>query len=251
MRLQNCTWPEVKAYLETSRGILMATGSTEQHGPMGVLGTDSFCAETIAWAVGAETGAMVGPTITVGMSEHHMTFAGSMAVRPSTYVAFIRDCILTLADHGFERFLFVNGHGGNTASLTAAFSEIYGDLRRGHGAAAPDVRLKTLKWFENEAVEALSQELFGHTATGHASAAEVSVAQFADPAANVKSAPLDPQHAPGFDHVWYDSRNFRRRFADGRIDSDPSVASPEAGAKLVETAAAHIAGIYRAFVAEE
>ena len=49
MRLEYATWREVEAYLEKSDGIIIPTGSTEQHGPMGLIGTDAFCAEKIAW----------------------------------------------------------------------------------------------------------------------------------------------------------------------------------------------------------
>ena len=52
MRLQLRTWPEVETYLKTSRGIIMPIGSTEQHGPNGLIGTDAICAEQIAWGVG-------------------------------------------------------------------------------------------------------------------------------------------------------------------------------------------------------
>ena len=45
MQLQMATWPEVEAYLERSRGIILPIGSTEQHGPTGLIGTDAltFC----------------------------------------------------------------------------------------------------------------------------------------------------------------------------------------------------------------
>ena len=33
------------------QGIIMATGSTEQHGPIGLIGTDTICSETIASGV--------------------------------------------------------------------------------------------------------------------------------------------------------------------------------------------------------
>ena len=51
MRLQTATWPEVEAYLEKSKGIIVPIGSTEQHGPNGMLGTDAICPEIIAFGV--------------------------------------------------------------------------------------------------------------------------------------------------------------------------------------------------------
>ncbi len=247
MRLAQSTYVEVGDYLRRSRGIILPTGSVEQHSPMGVMGTDHIDAEIIAWRTGEVASALVGPTITVGISEHHMMFPGSMTLRPSTYIALIRDCVLSLVDHGFERFYVLNGHGGNTATLNAAFAEIYHEVRRTLGAKAPDVRCKTAKWFENEVCEAKALELTGHTARGHASAAEVSVAQYADPA-NRKTAKLEPDYGP-LDHTFYNAVDFRRRFPDGRIESNPSGATPEIGRQLVETAAAFHAEQYQAFLA--
>jgi len=48
MRLQLMTWPEVESYLRRSKGVIVPIGSTEQHGPTGLIGTDSICAETLA-----------------------------------------------------------------------------------------------------------------------------------------------------------------------------------------------------------
>lgn len=248
MRLAQSTYLEVTAYLKRSAGIILPTGSTEQHCPMGVMGTDHIDAEVIAWRAGETANALVGPTITIGISEHHMTFPGSITLRPTTYIALIRDYVLSLIDHGFERFYILNGHGGNTATLNAAFAEIYTDVRRRRGAGAPDIRCKAMKWFENEVCEAKALELTGHTARGHASAAEVSVAQFADPA-NIKSAKLEPEYGP-LDHTFYNAEDFRRRFHDGRIESNPTGASPEIGRQLVETAAKFHADQFQAFLAD-
>jgi hypothetical protein len=46
------SWPDVEAYLERSTGVLVPIGSTEQHGPNGLLGTDAICPETVARLVG-------------------------------------------------------------------------------------------------------------------------------------------------------------------------------------------------------
>ena len=43
MQLQLCTWPEVEAYLKGASGIIIPIGSTEQHGPTGLIGTDAAC----------------------------------------------------------------------------------------------------------------------------------------------------------------------------------------------------------------
>jgi creatinine amidohydrolase len=42
MQLHLSSWPEVQKYLETSKAIVIPIGSTEQHGPNGLLGTDAL-----------------------------------------------------------------------------------------------------------------------------------------------------------------------------------------------------------------
>ena len=42
MRLDQCSWQEVDAYLKERSALLVPVGSTEQHGPMGLIGTDAF-----------------------------------------------------------------------------------------------------------------------------------------------------------------------------------------------------------------
>ena len=41
MLLHLSTWPEVETYLQKSPGIILPIGSTEQHGPTGLIGTDA------------------------------------------------------------------------------------------------------------------------------------------------------------------------------------------------------------------
>ena len=76
MQLQLKTWRFVEDYLKDKTGIIIPIGSTEQHGPIGLIGTDAICAEVIARGVGDATGALVAPTISVGMAQHHLAFPG-------------------------------------------------------------------------------------------------------------------------------------------------------------------------------
>src|SRR6185437_16215594 len=56
MQLHLSTWPEIEVYLASSKAILIPIGSTEQHGPNGLLGTDALCPEVIAKRAGDEAG---------------------------------------------------------------------------------------------------------------------------------------------------------------------------------------------------
>ncbi len=245
MQLQLQTWQEVEAYLQNSRGIILPIGSTEQHGPIGLIGTDAICAEVIARGVGEATGALVAPTIAVGMAQHHMGFAGSMTLRPSTLIAVLQDMVESLVRHGFERFYFLNGHGGNIATLAAAFSEIYAVRSLSTGANAPTIKCRLKNWWQNHETFALAKELYGDAEGSHATPSEVAVTQFAYPDA-IKSAPLDPPVAPRGDFA--DAADYRRKFPDGRIGSNPGLATPEAGRRLYDAAVAAIAKDYLGWV---
>lgn len=243
MLLHLSVWPDVEAYLKESRGVVIPIGSTEQHGPNGMIGTDAICAEAVGQRVGAAVGAMVAPTLPIGMAVHHMGFAGSMTLRPSTFLALATDCVQSLAHHGFRQFFFVNGHGGNIAPLRTAFSEIHWERAR---AGQPEVTFAISNWWENEAVGRLSRELFGSAEGSHATPSEVSVTWHLHPDA-VSAVKPTPTVAPsgGF----HGPADYRRRFPDGRIGSDPSLAKAEHGARLLDAAVASIAEQYRQFVA--
>jgi creatinine amidohydrolase len=246
MRLQLATWPEVEAYLASSRTIILPIGSTEQHGPNGMIGTDALTADAIANGVGEAIGALVAPPINVGMAQHHMAFAGSMTLRPTTLIAVVRDCVVSLARHGFERFFFINGHGGNIATVTAAFSEIYAEASLGAAGNRAGLKCVLRNWWENAQVRSLSKELFGNAEGGHATPSEVSVTWFLHPQ-HTKPMTLDPPIAPYGSFA--DAHDYRRAFPDGRIGSNPGLASVEAGRRIFNAAVDALTADYKAFAA--
>ncbi|MCC2664103.1 MAG: amidase [Geminicoccaceae bacterium] len=92
------------------------------------------------------------------------------------------------------------------------------------------------------------KELFGERDGSHATASEISVTQYALPD-SIKRADLDPPLAPA-STGFTDAADFRRRYADGRIGSDPSLASPERGARLFRLAVDGLTEDYRQFLAD-
>src|SRR5690606_28839588 len=177
MRLQLATWQEVEAYLGRSKGIIMPVGSTEQHGPNGLIGTDAICPEAVADGVAARGDVLVGPTLSIGMAQHHMAFPGTITFRPSTFMAVLKDVIGSLESHGFERIYFLNGHGGNIATITAAFSEVYAE--RSLAGREGALRCRLANWFGGRRVKQLSRELYGSSEGRHATPSEVSLSYYA------------------------------------------------------------------------
>lgn len=246
MLLHQQTWADVERYLKRSTGIIVPIGSTEQHGPNGLIGTDAICAEVVARGLGEAVDALVAPTIAVGMAQHHLAFAGSMTLRPTTLIAVVRDYVASLARHGFTRVYFVNGHGGNVATVSAAFSEIYAEASLQPGGNQPALKCKLRNWWESAAVKALSKELFGDAEGSHATPSEVSLTWYAYPEAERRMT-LDPPVAPA--GTFTDAFDYRRNFPDGRIGSNPGLASRQAGERLYAAAVKDLADDYRAFAA--
>lgn len=251
MQLQLSSWPEVERYLQTSSGIIIPIGSTEQHGPTGFIGTDALCPEIVASGIAKKTGAMIAPTLSIGMAQHHLGFPGSITLRPSTLMAVIRDVVHSLSQAGFTRFFFLNGHGGNIATANAAFAEIYAQYSLGLGGtpSAP-MRCILKNWWDSKEVLQLAKEEFGNADGSHATASEVALTYFGypDDAARVRSdSKLDPEIAPRGSFT--DAANYRETFLDGRIGSDPTLASEDIGRRLRDAAVTGLAEVYREFIA--
>ncbi len=245
MLLHLTTWTEVEAYLENSQGIILPIGSTEQHGPTGLIGTDAICAEAIAHGVGDATKAIVAPTINVGMALHHTAFPGTISLRPSTMIQVIKDYVTCLTKAGFTKFFFINGHGGNIATLKAAFAETYAHICDLNIPHAQQVQCVVGNWFMCGSVYQLAKELYGNQEGSHATPSEVAVTQYVYPQA-IKQAPLSPEVASG--HRIYGAADFRQRYPDGRMGSNPALATPEHGKQFYDLAVKELSNNYLEFL---
>ena len=246
MLLAKSTWPEIEAFLTRSTTVVVPIGSNEQHGPTGLLGTDWMCPEIIAHeAQKGRDDLLIAPTFNIGMAQHHLGFPGTISLKPSTFMAAIGDWCRSLAGHGFTKIYFLNGHGGNVHSIEAAFSELYAEASFAGKPRGFACKLKN--WWDISGVNSLANRQFPVGHGSHATPSEIAVTQWAYPDA-IKSANYAPQIAPT--GPIRESLDFRARFADGRMGSDPALATPEKGGELVALAARGLIEDVAAFGAE-
>jgi creatinine amidohydrolase len=247
IRLQLRSWPEVEAYLERCRGVIVPLGSTEQHGPTGAIGTDALTAEAVALEVGRRTGVLVTPAQSFGMAEHHLGFPGTVSLQPSTLLAVLHDVVLSLARHGFERIYVINGHGGNIATTRAAFAEAYGTAAARGLPGAGRLRCRLANWFTAAPVMAEARNLYGEREGHHATPSEIALTLHLEPSLSGKQRPLEEPAPAGPIHG---PEDFRRRHPDGRMGSDPYLAQAEHGERFLDLAAASLADDLRSFLEE-
>lgn len=247
IRLQLRSWPEVEAYLERCRGVIVPLGSTEQHGPTGAIGTDALTAEAVALAVGRRTGVLVTPAQAFGMAEHHLGFAGTVSLQPSTLLAVMHDVVLSLARHGFERIFVINGHGGNIATVRAAFAQAYGTAAARGLPVAGRLRCRLANWFLAAPVMREARDRYGDREGQHATPSEIALTLHLEPSLEEKQRPLPEPAAAGPIHG---PEDFRRRHPDGRMGSDPYLARADHGARFLDLAAAALAEELATFLAE-
>ncbi|WP_181691383.1 creatininase family protein [Natronomonas sp. LN261] len=235
MRLADATWTDARD-AETDLAVL-PVGSTEQHGPHAPLGVDSITAEAIASA-GADDYAdahgdrpVVGPTIPVGIAEEHRAFDGTLWVSEDAFRAYVRETITSLASHGFDRIVVVNGHGGNTEAIR----ELCGRVSRDSDAYAAGYT-----WFD--AVE--------FDSFGHAGPAETAVIRHLAP--ELISEDRVAEAADGAAEQWgewvagtnlaYDSDTF----TDSGVVGDPRDGDADLGERLLSAAAAGLSELLAA-----
>ena len=112
MRVQDCNWMQLEAYLQRDDRIVLPIGSTEQHAYLS-LATDNILAERVAVEAAEPLGVPVLPALAYGITPTFAAFPGSPSLQTPTLLAVVRDVLDSLHDQGFRRILLLNGHGGH------------------------------------------------------------------------------------------------------------------------------------------
>lgn len=111
------SYVDIVEYLKTKDTILVPIASTEQHGPHLPLYTDTITAVEISERVSEAIGVLHTPPLWAGYSPQHMyepgQGRGTVTLRASTLLNLVHDVARSLIHHGFNRIIFINGHGSN------------------------------------------------------------------------------------------------------------------------------------------
>jgi len=223
MHLADATWTDADG--AATDLALLPVGSTEQHGPHAPLATDALNAETVAAAAAdAYDGeVVVAPTVSVGVSAEHRQFTGTLWVSADTFRAYVRETVASLASHGWDRVVLVNGHGGNTAALR----EVAGTITREDDAYAVP-----FTWFE--AVGDHRAEM------GHAGPLETALLRHVHPDL-VREERIEEARAGASDRWgdWEDRVNLAydvAEFTENGVIGDPADGGADRGEILLELA---------------
>lgn len=163
MELLEMAWPAVKA-LDRRTPVVIPLAALEQHGHHLPVFTDSLlCTEVLRRTKPALADRVLfAPLMWLGNSEHHLDFPGSMSASPRVYLDLLRDMAENFLSHGFNRIVFVNGHGGNIVPAQQATYE----LRQKYRKTANQLLVSTTYWTcganPNAEIQGLKQQQMGH-----------------------------------------------------------------------------------------
>lgn len=227
------TTDAAEAYEEADVGVF-TIGSTEQHGPHLPLGTDHMIAKALADTVADREDVISLPMIPVGASNHHRHFHGTLTTSGHVLEQYIRDILESAASHGLDKFVVVNGHGGNSGAITRAAEE----LRQEQTAYVT-------RWSWSDAVADLKEEQFG-IVVGHADGSESSMMLYLhdeytkrERFENAEDGGPESEHWGQSVHggtLPFDTLDFTSTGATGY----PTDASKEAGEKLFDAASSEL-----------
>jgi len=139
------TVPEIADTASAPGSVLVVpVGSVEQHGYHLPTATDTILVSEVLQAalneIDDEVPILVTPPVWLGYSPHHLPVGGTLSGEFATLRALLKQIVSTGLENGFDAALLLNGHGGNTALVESAVSEI--------GIQFPNAEILGLTYFD-------------------------------------------------------------------------------------------------------
>jgi creatinine amidohydrolase len=109
------TWTDVRETAAQKKVILIPVAAIEQHGYHLPIDVDNLAVEYVTEEAARRSNGLilVAPMIHYGFNEHNMGFPGTINVREEVFMDFCYDVGHSFVRQGFERIMYVDGHGSN------------------------------------------------------------------------------------------------------------------------------------------
>jgi len=175
--LGDFTRVEIRARIESKRTQIgvVPVAATEQHLHHLEMSTDCTEIEFVTRSAAQKVAplALIAPTISVGVSEHHMKHVGSLTSRWEIFTEYVFDHAESLARGGLKKIVILNGHGGNTRPLFSVMDRFRERL--------PQTELRFFSYWDLLPEPVPLEILDTQTAPGHAQEFETSALKYIAP----------------------------------------------------------------------
>lgn len=234
MYLADLSWPEVQQHAPNTP-LVFPVAAVEQHGRHLPVYVDSYLlGETVRRAeMALKDHVIFAPLQWLGNSHHHLDFAGTLSASPRGYLDLLNDLTENALAHGFQRIVFLNGHGGNiTPGKQAVF-----EMRQNHRDRKDLLLLFATYWeFAKpwETRDDLVQRQMGHACEWETSMMQVIQPQLVKDVKNLETVDFGFAFEPAY-RGWIT----KDRTVPGHIGS-PQFATPEKGEHLFATFSAGV-----------
>ena len=214
----------------TEAMVIVPVAALEQHGPHLPVEVDSRLAEALVLRTARKIAArgqdaLVLPVLWTGLSEHHMSFGGTISLDFPAFSALVEGVCRSIARHGFGRIVLLNAHGGNENGLRTITDEL-----------TPKLGLSIVQftyWFA--AAPGIAEILEAQTGLQHACEAETSMMMALRPdlvaSDRIRLARVNPSANP--EPGVYRWRTIAARSGSGVI-GQPEAATAAKGERLLE-----------------
>ena len=244
------TWPEARERARQGTVIVIPVAAIEQHGHHLPVDVDNVLVEHITEeaALRSEGAILTAPMIHYGFNEHNMGFPGTISVREYVFTDYCYDVAHSFVRQGFDRIVFINGHGSNQMLCNLAARRIVNTTSALAAAAAHWALAK-------EAVdERRESEYPGGMA--HGCEFETAIYQYLKPELVKMDLAVERETPSKLNRFIYDDLfgsgpvhfvNRWSRVTESGIEGDPRLATPEKGKAFAETSIRNLIEFCRLF----
>ncbi len=237
LKMEEMSWKEIEEAIEEGKDtVVLMMGSFEQHGPHMPMRTDTYISDDLGERISEKLDyALMGPTLSVGVSSHHMDFPGTVSLSNDLFMEIIEEHCKAFDEHGFDFIALVPFHGGNFAPSKAVAPEIAEKMDTAKILLVADLErnMETM-------IDSLKEAGIDYKEEGvHAGATETSVLMAIDEELVNKD-----RLEKGYEGVVDTSSLFTkglRHFTENGVLGDARKASKEAGELILENLAEDLA----------